>query len=158
MTDKLIRTQMKPPAPRISHAPWFGYTRHECRREEPLAVCPSPRCRRAKACIGAHLGLYCRRTHHSPAEKAHRDLAHPLRRQFETVPDMATHRFDFSGKMERISEMAQLRWDFDKEMTARWKAGEFDALYGKYSPKGVVLEPPVRAYVEPSLTPPPPSC
>jgi hypothetical protein len=35
-------------------------------------------------------------------------------------------------------------------MTAQWKAGAFDGLYGKYTPKGVVLTPPPKVYVEPA--------
>ena len=33
-------------------------------------------------------------------------------------------------------------------MTARWKAGEFDHLFGPYKASGVWLKPPERSYVE----------
>ena len=70
--SKNIRGRSNPPvaAPRpyLSQQPWAGFTQHDRAREQPLPVCPSPRCRRAKACLAAHDTLYCRRTHFSPAK------------------------------------------------------------------------------------------
>jgi hypothetical protein len=34
------------------------------------------------------------------------------------------------------------------QMTGRWQAGEFDHLYGPYAPKGVLMNPPPKIYVE----------
>jgi hypothetical protein len=34
------------------------------------------------------------------------------------------------------------------ELTQRWKAGEFDAAYGKFKPGGVLKHPPIRQYTE----------
>jgi uncharacterized protein (DUF952 family) len=35
-----------------------------------------------------------------------------------------------------------------ERMTAKWKRGDFDHLYGPYDPKGVLMQPPKREYVE----------
>jgi hypothetical protein len=34
------------------------------------------------------------------------------------------------------------------EMTERWRAGEFNHLYGPYAPKGVLMKAPPKIYVE----------
>jgi hypothetical protein len=137
-----------PLAPRYSKAPWSGFTPREHARETPRSICDSLRCRRARKCLAAHDGLYCRRTHHSHKYFLARELADghidpplpPLPRR--PLPEEIQLRADeLMARVERKRNEARL-------MLARWKAGEFDAVYGKYSPRGVLLKPPVREYVE----------
>jgi hypothetical protein len=47
--------------------------------------------------------------------------------------------------MEGLLDEAKAR---EHELTRRWKAGEFDTLYGKFKPGGVLKVPPVRQYTE----------
>jgi hypothetical protein len=133
--------------PHVSHAPWAGFTKHDCPRETELPVCPSLRCRRAKLCIAAHDDLYCQRTHFSPAEQKKRQRPDPYQRLLDAVPEV-TDPNDFREKMERINELFQIHKERAAAMTARWKAGEFDHLYGPYQPKGVVVKAPPKIYVE----------
>ena len=132
-------------APYVSQAPWAGFTAHDLLRENPLARCPSPRCRRARQCIAAHQGLYCRRTHLSPPEIEAMRRNHPLSKAIALVlpvfdPD------DLQERLERVTHIAEISKEYHAGMTARWKAGEFDHLYGKYASRGVVMKPPPRAY------------
>jgi|GEM_PF-4114216 len=133
--------------PRISLAPWTGFTRHDCPRSTPLPVCPSAHCRRAKACLAAHDNLYCQRTHFSPALKKKWQRRDPLRRELDAVPPVIDPH-SLTERMERITELAAIQRAHAAKMTARWKAGEFDQLYGPYKPKGVLLKPPPKVYVE----------
>jgi hypothetical protein len=145
-----VRKNKFPPKaqhPYISHEPWAGFTRHDCLRENPLPACPSPRCRRAKACIASHDTLYCRRTHFSPAEQKKWQRRDPHRRELAAVPEVADPH-DLEERLERVAELAAIRRAQVAEMTARWKAGEFDQLYGSYTPKGVLMKPPPKTYVE----------
>jgi hypothetical protein len=135
--------------PRVTLAPWTGYTRHDAPRDTPLASCPSLRCRRAKLCLAAHDNLYCQRTHFSPAEQEVRQRLDPLRLELDQVPPVMDPK-SFTERVERISNLAAIRRAHAAAMTKRWKAGEFDGIYGKYSAKGVVLAPPPRLYVEPT--------
>ncbi len=125
-----------PPKPKLTHAPWAGYTAREHKREAALACCPSPRCARLKQCVAAHEGLYCQRTHVSHAAHVR---AHPP----APLPD----RNDLDLRREFLIEQIELRKAALQEMQARWKAGEFDQLYGKYKSHGVLLQPPPRIYV-----------
>ncbi len=147
MTRQIISTRNNPP-PMLTTEPWWGYDHREAKRDAPLGVCPSHRCRRVKACIAPHHGLYCQRTHLSPSEKKTRDADHPLRREIDRVPVYADHKYDFRGIAERIAKINSIKLDYRQRMTERWKAGEFDHLYGKYRSHGVVLQPPPREYVE----------
>jgi hypothetical protein len=158
MKNKLRPRELRPrinkPAPkaaraRVSHEPWFGFSRHDAPRDAPLAVCPSPACRRAKTCIAAHDNLYCRRTHFSPAEQEARQRLDPLRLELDGVLPVVD-RTSLSEQAERITALAAIRRAHAARMTKRWKAGEFDGLYGKYTAKGVALAPPPRLYVEPA--------
>jgi hypothetical protein len=122
-----------------SRSPWCGYTNRERPRAVALPVCPSARCRRAKACIDAIDKLYCRRTHESPPKQ-------PTSRAGKTgkrISDSAL--LDYANHLKILAEKQQDRHD---DMTERWKAGEFDHLYGKYSSKGVLKVPPPKVYVE----------
>ena len=133
--------------PYLSTTPWAGFSKHDRARDEPLTACPSPRCRRARACLAAHDGLYCRRTHFSPAEIAAMQADSELARALAALPE-AADADDLSGRLERMTRLAEIRRAHHEEMTARWKAGEFDHLYGKYRPQGVLMKPPPRTYVE----------
>ena len=148
---KNIRRRSTPPAatprPYLSQYPWAGFTMHDSPRDQPLPVCPSQRCRRAKACLAAHDNLYCQRTHFSPAVKKKWLRRDPRRRELDAVPPVKDPH-SLSERMERINELAAIQRAHAARMTARWKAGEFDALYGPYRAKGVLLKPPPKAYVE----------
>jgi hypothetical protein len=146
-----IRRRSKPPAaalrPYLSRQPWAGFTKHDLPRQQPLPVCPSPRCRRAKDCLAAHDNLYCQRTHFPPALKRRWLRRDPRQRELDAVPPvMDPH--SLTERMERINELAAIQRAQAARMTARWKAGEFDQLYGPYRAKGVLLEPPPKVYVE----------
>ena len=141
-----------PPKPYRSTTPWMGFTPRERKRDEPLPRCPSGTCRRAKICQRAIDGLYCRRTHLSPAEAARkassaaaRPAAGPL--LIRTLPANASleqveaYRL-MSDMLLAGAEAAHAR------MTSKWKQGALDHLYGPYDPKGVLMCPPPRLYVE----------
>ena len=149
--SKNIRRRSNPPAapprPYFSTAPWAGFTRHDRPRQKPLPSCPSLRCRRAKACLAAHDNLYCQRTHFSPAVAEKWLRRDPRRRELDAVPPVMDPD-SLSERMERINELAAVRRAQTAKMTARWKAGEFDALYGPYRARGVLLSPPPKTYVE----------
>jgi hypothetical protein len=127
-----------PPRPKLTHAPWAGYTAHEHKRDEALALCPSPRCRRLKRCVAASEDLYCRRTHIPHSEYLH---GRPQVQEFPTHEDLDVRR-------ERIVARIEERQAVHKAMVVRWRAGEFDHLYGKFKPAGVILQPPPKIYVE----------
>ncbi len=55
---------------------------------------------------------------------------------------------DLMERMERINRLAAILRAREAEMTARWKAGEFDHLHGPSTSKGVLLKPPPKIYVE----------
>ncbi len=57
-------------------------------------------------------------------------------------------RMILTERMERINNLAAIQRAQLAKMTARWKAGEFDHLYGPYRAKGVLLKPPPKTYVE----------
>jgi hypothetical protein len=130
-----------PPSPKLTHAPWAGYTAHEHRREAALARCPSARCARVKECVAAHEGLYCQRTHISHAEYISANPPAP-----NTHPN--THWDNLELRHAFMIERIEQRRAAQAAMTARWKAGEFDQLYGKYSVRGLVLQPPAQIYQE----------
>ena len=73
----------------------------------------------------------------------------PLARAIAALPKVRDQ-WDFEGRGERIKQISELRLAHHEKMTARWKAGEFDDTYGKYSAKGVLMKPPPKVYVEPA--------
>jgi hypothetical protein len=155
LRPRKLRPRINRPAPkvakaRVSHMPWTGYSRHDAPRENPLPVCPSAACRRAKLCLAAHDNLYCQRTHFSPAEQEERQRLDPLRLELNEVPPVMDPK-SLTERAERISTLSAIRRAHDARMTARWKAGEFDGVYGPYKAKGVVLSPPPKIYVEARL-------
>jgi hypothetical protein len=135
------------PRPHVSREPWAGFTRHDCPRGIALPVCPSPRCRRAKACVASHDSLYCQRTHFSPLEQKKWQRHDPFQRAIDAVPDTAKPG-DLVGRVKRLTELTAIRLVQSSEMTARWQAGEFDHLYGPHRPKGVLMKAPPKVYVE----------
>ena len=142
-------TAMKRKKPYLSNAPWAGLTKHERARATPLDACPSPRCRRRNACVDAHDGLYCQRTHFSPTQIRQMLRNDPLEKAVAALPKVRDQ-WDFEGRGERIKQISELRLAHHEKMTARWKAGEFDDTYGKYTAKGVLMKPPPKVYVEPA--------
>jgi hypothetical protein len=133
--------------PHVSKEPWLGFTGHDCPRGIPLPVCPSPRCRRAKACVAAHDGLYCQRTHFSPPEQRKWKRRDPHQRAMDAVPPVADYG-NLLAQIKRLMDITTIRLMQKTEMTERWQAGEFDHLYGPYAPKGVRMNPPPKIYVE----------
>ena len=148
--SKYIRVRINPPAaaprPYLSQQPWAGFTKHDRPREQPLPECPSKHCRRARACLAAHDNLYCQRTHFSPATIRKLWAESELGRALAALP--VAEYDDLEGRKERIIRGREIRHAHYEKMAARWKAGEFDQLYGAYKPKGVLLKPPPKAYVE----------
>ena len=130
----MTRTLSLPP-PKLTHAPWAGYTAREHRREAALARCPSTRCARVKACVAAHENLYCQRTHISHAEYL---CANP--------PAPKPDRGDLDLRREFLIDQIEQRKAFQAEMQSRWRLGAFDQLYGKYNRHGVLLAAPPRIY------------
>jgi hypothetical protein len=155
-TEKTIFVRSKKsksaePCPRVTHEPWSGYTRHDAPREVALPLCPAPRCRRARQCAAAHDELYCQRTHFSKPEQVKWQRNHPLRRALDAVPEVIDPT-DLTERMERVAELAGIKRGYAANMTKRWKAGEFDALYGKYTARGVIKTPPPKIYVDAALS------
>ena len=71
----------------------------------------------------------------------------PRQRELDAVPPvMDPH--DLSERVERINQLAAIQRAHAASMTGRWKAGEFDQLYGPYTAKGVLMKPPPKIYVE----------
>ena len=52
------------------------------------------------------------------------------------------------AQTKRLMDITTIRLMQKTEMTERWKAGEFDHLYGPYAPKGVLMKAPPKIYVE----------
>ena len=133
--------------PRLTHAPWAGFSKHDCPRDVPLPICPSPLCRRLKDCTAAHDQLYCQRTHFSPREQKKLGFETHYDRAVEAVlrqPEETS----LPGQIKRMLEIQIIRVDEAMEMTDRWKAGKLDHIYGPYRKKGVVVRPPPLCYVE----------
>ena len=133
--------------PYISDAPWSGFSALDWPREKPLPRCPAPRCRRARQCLAAHDGLYCRRTHLSAPEIEAMRRESALSKAIALVPPVFDPD-DLQARLDRAAQIAELRKDHHAGMTARWKAGEFDHLYGKYAKAGRLMKPPPRLYQE----------
>ncbi len=141
----------KPPPPRRSRRPWLGFTSHDMPRAEALAICPSPRCRRAKRCIAAVDSLYCLRSHHALDELNAIHAQSELRKDLDTVMPVVDPT-DFVARAERLAELAEVRRNYHKRMVERWKSGALDHLYGPYRASGVTLSPPPKAYVDGTKT------
>jgi hypothetical protein len=132
-----------PAHPYLTTTPWAGYTPRERLRKTPLAKCPSKACARAKACVDAHDKLYCQRSHES-LHQSHVRSGKPslkISKRPWTLEQVQTKRLIIEAQLGE----AQAR---EKDMTERWKAGEFDQRFGKYRPGGVLKHPPVRQYTD----------
>jgi hypothetical protein len=129
----------KPPAPpKLSDAPWLGYTSREHLRDRPLRSCSSPRCKRVKSCVAAHDDLYCQRTHWSHAQYLKMQPPNP---DFIESTDLEFRR-------EQMLAIIEKRMAKQREKINLWKAGAFDDLYGKYKRYGVLKYPPEKRFVE----------
>jgi hypothetical protein len=76
-----------------------------------------------------------------------RNSRDPFQRELDRVPPVMDPD-DLPERMERINQLAAIQTAHTAEMTERWKAGEFDHLYGPYRPKGVLMKPPPKIYVD----------
>ena len=144
--DKKTLRSKAVPKPFYSQTPWAGFARGDAPRAQALPMCADARCRRAKLCHAAHAGLFCQRTHFSPAEKKKFDA--PAQRAFDNKFPAHPKNAPLDLREERVMAILAQRKLEAQEMQARWKAGEFDGLYGKYKAAGVLLKPPPKIYVE----------
>jgi hypothetical protein len=133
--------------PYYSHSPWLGFSKADKPRKQPLPICPDPRCRRGKRCVAAYDDLYCQRTHMAVAEADRITPRRALSEQERNILAPVDPR-NLQVRHQRIVDALELGIERAKEKEARWKAGEFDHLYGRYSPKGVLMKPPPKIYVE----------
>lgn len=136
-----------PREPYLTTTPWHLFTLRERKRPAPLRRCPSAKCRRAKACLDAHDQIYCQRSHESVAERRAKRGSRGLEPQ-AARPAAAWTLDEITAKREESDLMLAAAQAREREMTKRWKAGEFDDLYGKYKPHGVLKHPPSRQYTE----------
>ena len=134
------------PKPFYSKTPWAGFARGQAPRAAALPVCADARCRRAKLCHAAHDGLFCQRTHFSPAEKKKFDA--PAQRAFDDKFPAHPKNAPLDLREARVMAILAQRKLDAQEMQARWKAGEFDALYGRWRGRGVLMKPPPCTYLE----------
>jgi hypothetical protein len=142
-----------PPKPYRSLTPWTGFTPREKKREAPLARCPAKACRRAKKCIRAIDGLYCRRTHMTPKEgralqaATEKPAAAPRPVLHYALPKNAS--FEQAEAYRMMTDMVLASAEaVQARMAAKWKSGALDHLYGPWNPKGALMVPPPRNYVE----------
>jgi hypothetical protein len=133
---------MPTPAPYLTTTPWQLFTLRERKRPQTLAHCPSAKCKRAKACVDAHDQLYCQRSHESIAEQRARTGFTPQ----ATAPFKEWALDEVTARREQSDLMLAEAQSKQRELTKRWKAGEFDALYGKFKPHGVLKQPPPRNF------------
>jgi hypothetical protein len=133
---------MPTPKPYLTTTPWCMFNANERKRPAALRHCPSAKCRRAKACVDAHDQTYCQRSHESIAERRAKlglGPRKPVVYENWTL-DQATAKREQSDLM--LAE-AQAK---HRDLTKRWKAGEFDGLYGKFKPEGVWKQPPPKDF------------
>jgi hypothetical protein len=147
-TDETSGPRHGPPQPYLTKAPWEPFSAHEFPREKALPCCPSPFCRRAKACRAAYQKTYCLRTHESLNERRRRRGD-----EIESATEAAKARPRLTFKRAQyLRHIWDLKLDQVKArnaaMAERWKAGELDHLYGPYKPQGVLKHPPIRQYTE----------
>jgi hypothetical protein len=133
--------------PRLTKKPWNGYSIGDWPREKPLPRCPSQRCCRAKQCLDAYDGLYCKREFLSP--KAIKTLYQQsqLQQRIKALLPFG-QQSDPAIREAWAHEVAGLHKDNVKRLTALWKDGHLDRFYGAYRPGGVVIAPPVKRYQE----------
>jgi hypothetical protein len=127
--------------PYLTTSPWLPFTSRERKRPELLSHCPSARCQRAKACVDAHENLYCQRSHETPKQARVRLglAADPI----AYTPSKLTAKALKAKRIKNEMLLEDARSEAEARL-ARWKAGEYDHLYGKYRAQGVWKEPPPR--------------
>jgi hypothetical protein len=125
------------PEPYLTREPWLPFTPRERLRKAKLASCPSSKCRRAKACVDAHDDLYCQRTHLAAAKPSKTPLP---ARDYSLAELQAIRERNDMGLIEVMA--------LKRDMIAKWKAGAYDKIYGKYRAHGVWKYPPNRQYTE----------
>ncbi len=143
---KSIRTQTIKPA-LWKPFPWSKYSLDDFPRQQPLAVCPSTHCRRARKCLAAHKGVYCQRTHfnrsegelRTPKSRIEKDIAEIPRPPLGVPNDI---------RLLYIEEITALRKIDIREKTRLWKAGGYGDTYGRYRASGVMKSPPPKIYIE----------
>jgi hypothetical protein len=134
-------------APRWRPYPWSRYSKDDQPRTAPLPRCPSAKCRRAKACLDAHKGLYCQRTHFTFDEgmiRTPKSEAEVYIQSRRPPPKGAS----LDIKLDFIREVRELWNDDNREQMKLWRAGAFGDVYGKYRTGGVLKTPPPRVYEE----------
>lgn len=136
----------KPPEAFLSKTPWRGFAAGGVAREHELPCCPDARCRRAKECIAAQQGLFCQRTHLSRSARVR--LAKKQKRDFDRRFPVIDASLPIELQRMRIEAAMADRRAKDEAMTARWKAGVLDHLYGKWRAKGALMMPPEKVYRE----------
>jgi hypothetical protein len=65
----------------------------------------------------------------------------------DAVPRVADKK-SLAARLRRLIEIQVIRLAHRDEMTERWRAGEFDHLYGPYRARGTVMKAPPKTYVE----------
>ena len=131
-----------PAKPYLTTTPWAGFTAQERKRTTPLLRCPSKACFRAKACIDAYDKLFCQRSHESLGEARARKGMKPVKTSTRLMSLEEAQAKRMNIRVLLTEAEAQGR-----AMTERWKAGEFDGVYGKYKPGGILKYPPMRIFV-----------
>ena len=133
---------MPTPKPYLTTTPWQLFTSRERKRPLTLRHCPSAKCQRAKACIDAHDQLYCQRSHESVTERRTR-----LGITQRTPAPKEQWTFDqVTAKREQSDLMLAEAQAKERDLTRRWKAGEFVELYGKFKRDGVWKQPPPKTF------------
>ncbi len=132
--------------PRWKPYPWSRFSIDEFKREVPLRICPSAKCRRGKTCVDAHQGLYCQRTHFNRAEGTARVPQSDTDKHIASIPSPPASA-GTELRLEHLKEIAHLRRMEAREKIKLWKAGGLKE-YGPYRASGFMKPPPPRAYVE----------
>jgi hypothetical protein len=127
--------------------PWSRFSSDDFPREQPLPLCPSQKCCRAKACLAAHKGLFCQRTHFVRAEGLVRTPKSEMDQYIAKIPAPPPSK-DNDLRIAYIAEIAGLRTAEQREKMKLWRAGAFGNVYGPYHSKGIMKLPPPRVYVE----------
>ncbi len=65
----------------------------------------------------------------------------------DAVPPVTDEK-SLAAPLKHLSDILAIRLAHRDEMTARWRTGEFDHLYGPYRAGGIVMKAPPKTYVE----------
>ncbi len=133
--------------PKWRQYPWSRFSADEFPRENPLPRCPDPKCRRAKACLSAHKGLFCQRTHFTIREGKIRTPKTETGKYIDAIT-MPPTGAGLDLHMTYIKEISGLRKVEQKQMEKIWRAGGYDKAFGPYTAKGFMRGPPAKHYVE----------